>query len=69
MTFDEWAEKQGFPVTSTQRPLWEKCWNVAQGEVLRSIFELTILSNGTVAVIVEEEKECLPQAHPKECSH
>jgi hypothetical protein len=30
MNFDEWAEKEGFPVTSTQRPLWKECWEIAQ---------------------------------------
>ncbi|MGA0610051.1 hypothetical protein ACO2TI_07385 [Caldimonas sp. KR1-144] len=41
MTFDQWAEKQGFPVTSTQRPLWKKCWETAQAQVVRSSAPLT----------------------------
>ncbi len=35
MTFDEWKEKQGFPVTSTQEPLWRACWMTALEEAAR----------------------------------
>lgn len=28
-TFEEWRDYQGFPVTSTQEPLWRECWEVA----------------------------------------
>jgi hypothetical protein len=30
MTFEEWRDSIGFPVTSTQEPLWRKCWEDAQ---------------------------------------
>ena len=30
MTFEQWRDKKGFPVTSTQEPLWRECWNTAQ---------------------------------------
>ena len=30
MTFEEWRDKKGFPITSTQQPLWRECWEAAQ---------------------------------------
>lgn len=30
LSFDQYADRQGFPLTSTQRPLWLKCWQAAQ---------------------------------------
>jgi hypothetical protein len=32
MTFEEWRDKKGFPVTSTQQPLFRECWQAAQAE-------------------------------------
>jgi len=33
MTFEDWKKKKGFPVTSTQEPLWRECWETAQRNV------------------------------------
>ena len=40
MTFDEWKKKQGFPVTSTQEPLWRECWETAQQQLDSEIKKL-----------------------------
>ncbi len=29
-TFEQWRDAQGFPVNSTQEPLWRECWDAAQ---------------------------------------
>lgn len=29
MTFEQFRDSEGFPLTSTQEPLWRKCWNAA----------------------------------------
>lgn len=29
-TFEQWRDQQGFPVTSTQEPMFRQCWNDAQ---------------------------------------
>lgn len=34
MTFEEWRDKQGFPVNSTQEPLWRESWQAAQRALL-----------------------------------
>jgi hypothetical protein len=30
MTFEQWRDKTGFPVNTTQEPLWRECWRTAQ---------------------------------------
>jgi agmatine/peptidylarginine deiminase len=34
MTFEEWRDKQGFPVNSTQERLWRECWETAQKQMI-----------------------------------
>lgn len=33
ISFDKYRDREGFPLTSTQEPLWRKCWESAQDAI------------------------------------
>ncbi len=47
--FEEYAAQEGFPVTSTQEPLFRKCWDAAQDAIYsEGPYSSGILEDGAV---------------------
>lgn len=48
MTFDEYAKREGFPLTSTMQPTFRKCWEAAQAQREKPFtYSLAEIRNGT----------------------
>jgi hypothetical protein len=48
MTFEQYRDKEGFPLNSTQERLWRKCWNTAQRELLKDFTHEQSYSEGSI---------------------